>query len=406
MTDKHNMIFYTAIMLFIIYYLQGIVYPSGSFLSQICLITYLLIGICCTFHSLFLERADALTYTWGTFALMLSLTFLISPPMVHGTINEAIGDISTFSQFKESLSLSLTYFIASHVGRNGTITDKHLFVFGVFFFLLAFLRFHYTGITLEHKFDGSVGVTNNAAYCIVVTLPFLVFIWERSKLLAGILMLISTSLIIFSAKRGAIVCLGASTILALIYYLRKSKFNPTKHITAILIVGALGFFAYKSYQSNEYLMHRVEKTGQVGLGERNIAYTMLFDHWNNEQDPIKFFFGNGTAQTVNIWGNFAHNDWLELLIDNGLSGGCIYLALFILTYIKIYRSELDFSKKIVCYSAFIIWLCQSIYSMGYSGFDNAILFLLLGLLPSRDETERYQEEEEKDYQVLSTKKIL
>ena len=153
-------------------------------------------------------------------------------------------------------------------------------------------------------------------------------------------------------------------------------------------------------------MHRVEKTGQVGLGERNIAYTMLFDHWNNEQDPIKFFFGNGTAQTVNIWGNFAHNDWLELLIDNGLSGGCIYLALFILTYIKIYRSELDFSKKIVCYSAFIIWLCQSIYSMGYSGFDNAILFLLLGLLPSRDETERYQEEEEKDYQVLSTKKIL
>ncbi|MBR4307919.1 MAG: O-antigen ligase family protein [Bacteroidaceae bacterium] len=392
MVNKNNIIFYAAIVLFIVYYLQGIVYPSGNFQSQICLTLYLLIDSYCAFHSLFLERANTLTYTWGTFILMLSFTFLLSPKIVHGTVNEAIGDISTFSQFKESFSLSLTYFIACYVGRNGTIINKHLFFLGVLFFLLAFLRFHHTGITLEQKFDGNIGVTNNAAYCIAVALPFLVFIYDKSKLLAGTLMVLSISLIIIGAKRGAIVCLIVIALFVLLYYFKNTKTSLRKYLIVSLLICSIGWFVNMSYQSNEYLMHRIEKTSQVGIGGREVAYTMLFDHWAREQNPIIFLFGNGTAQTVNIWGNYAHNDWLELLIDNGVLGVCIYMMLFILTYINIYRSELDYSKKIACYCAFIIWLCQSIFSMGYTGFDNAILFLLFGLFLGGDYTEREDEE--------------
>ena len=392
MVNKHNLVFFAAIVLFIGYYLQGILYPSGSFLSQLFLMIYLLIGACCAFNMLFLNKADAQTYAWGAFVLMLSFTYMLSPSIVHGTINEAIGEVSTFLQFKESLSLSFTYFIACYAGRNGTISDKQLFYLGLIFFLMSFIRFNYTNTTLELKNDGNIGFTNNAAYFIVITLPFLVFIYERSKILASVLLIISISLIIIGAKRGAILCLGASILFVLFYYLRKHEFNFTRYTVVIFIVCSLGLYAFMVYQSNEYLIHRTELTEQTGIGSRNVVYSMLFNHWNNEQDPVKFFFGNGTSQTINICGNYAHNDWLELLIDNGLFGFCIYLLLFIFMFLKIYRSGMNFKEKIACYCAFIIWFGKAGYSMGYPVFENAILFILLGILPSRDETEWEQEE--------------
>lgn len=59
-----------------------------------------------------------------------------------------------------------------------------------------------------------------------------------------------------------------------------------------------------------------------------------------------------------------------------------------------------FSERIACYSALIIWFGKSIYSMGYTGFENAILFILLGLLPSRNEIEWEEEEEECEESIV------
>ena len=135
MVNKNNIIFYAAIVLFIVYYLQGIVYPSGNFQSQICLTLYLLIGSYCAFHSLFLERANTLTYTWGTFILMLSFTFLLSPKIVHGTVNEAIGDISTFSQFKES------FLFLWHILLPVMLAGMELSLTSIYFFLEYYFSF-------------------------------------------------------------------------------------------------------------------------------------------------------------------------------------------------------------------------------------------------------------------------
>ena len=393
MINKYNFVFYAAIVLFFGYYLQGIIYPSGSFISQTFLVLYLLIGIYCAFHTLFLSKANTLSCIWGVFILMLSFTFLLSPPIVYGTINDAIGEVSTFMQYKESISFSLTYYIAHYVDRNGTITNKQLSYLGIALFLLSFLKFKYTDLTLEQENDGRIGFTNNAAYDIVITLPFLSLIFERSKLWAGTLMVISIPLILFGAKRGAILCLIAVALFTLLYYLRNTKPSFAKYLTVILIICSLGWYVHRNLQSNEYLIHRIEKTSQTGIGGREVAYVMLFDHWNREQNPITFLFGNGTAQTINIWGNYAHNDWLELLIDNGLIGVFIYLAIFLLTFSKIYKSQLDFYKKLACYSAFIIWLCRSAFSMGYSSFTNAILLILLGLFFCDNNIE-YEDEED------------
>lgn len=392
MINRFNFVFYTAIALYFGYYLQGIVYPTGSLMSQTFLLLYLLIGIYCAFHTLFLSKANALSCIWGIFVLILSFTFLLSPPIVHGTMNEAIGEISTFMQFKESISFSLTYFIACYVGKNGTISNKQLFYFGIAFFLLSFLKFKYTGITLEQENDGSIGFTNNAAYDVAITLPFLVLIFKRSKLIAGILLVLSITLIMLGAKRGAIVCLITIALFVLIYYLKNTKISLTKYLTVILIICSIGWYVNMSYQSNEYLMHRIEKTSQVGIGGREVAYTMLFDHWNREQDPIAFFFGNGTAQTINIWGNYAHNDWLELLIDNGFMGFIIYLLLFLLTFREIRCTELEHMEKVTCYCAFITWFCRAAFSMGYTSFTNAILLILLGIFLNREEICENEEE--------------
>lgn len=150
-------------------------------------------------------------------------------------------------------------------------------------------------------------------------------------------------------------------------------------LAVVLFLGA-GYLIYYAYESNEWLLSRIEFMQNEGIGGRGVAYPVLLGHWYNDTNFWTLMFGNGMAQTVTVWGNFAHNDWLELLICNGVVGVVLYLMIFVGLFRFIYRSSLSSWVRLSAYLCMLIWFLQSLFSMGFTSMSNVEYILLLGLI--------------------------
>ena len=361
-----------------VYYLQGIVYPEGSIISQSIILIYLLVGVF-SFLRQFLVLNNPLSVKfWMFFCLIQVVTFLVSPKTVTGTTYEAIGTVSTFSQVKNILTFCLSLFIGLRIGKTGVPT-KTIARIGFVLLVIAFLRFTHTknmAMLLYRQQD----ITNNSSYYFVLLVPFIPIMYRHYKKLTIAAMFVIVSFTITGAKRGAIVCLAASLLFTLWWIYVKYGMSLKRLILISLAVVVISSFAFYKFQENTYLQTRMERMEKKGIGNRTIAYSVLLNHWIDDTNPMTQLFGNGSTQSVAVWGNYAHNDWLEILIDNGLLGVILYASFFIAAIVYIRRTKLSLDFKLCCYLFLIIWFGKTCFSMGYSETWASFPMLLYGMI--------------------------
>lgn len=374
------------VILFTVYYLQGALYPSGSIVSQGILLIYLLFGIYCFFKAFSNRATPSCVMIWSVFFLMQSLCFLISPKEVVGMKNEAIGRVATFNQFKEIATFMLTLLIGYYYSYRNKTSEKYILWFGIIFFLSSIVQYYYSLSQLMMKYGEET--TNNAGYTMLTVAPYLPIVFKRKRILGIIMAVVIVTFVMWSAKRGALMCLAGAALFALFYYLKTHKVRLKTILGITLLLLVAGYFVYQQYLDNEYLQFRMEATMEGKSSNRDVAYSQLFNHWLNETNPLLFLFGNGTAQTITVWGNYGHNDWLELLIDNGLVGALVYFAIFVSTISYIKKAKLLFEIKLSAYLCVLILFMQSCFSMGFSDGGSGVYILLLGVIIGNNENEK------------------
>lgn len=370
-----------SVVLFFLYYLQGVLYPTGSFLSQSVLLLYLLIGFVSLAGVVLYKKNPGVVSILVVFYLLLSLSFLASPPTVVGTKYEAIGLVNTFDQFKGISFCILSFFISYYLSvKRGASENNIVFVFWIFF-LLSIIRFFYS---IELNSDREF-FTNNSGYFLVSVLPFLPFVLRKNRILGFVSVALLSYFVILSSKRGAIVCLVLGLLVLFYFYYKNRQVKSVNIFSFIIIFLIFVFFLYESILSNEYLLSRLESTREHGVGTRTVAYELLWQHWINDTNILTILFGNGMSASVSVWGNYAHNDWLELLVSNGAVGVLLYAAFFIFLVGYIRRMKLDSVYKSSAYICILIWLLKTIFSMGYTDMLHAIVTLLLGFIIGKNE---------------------
>ena len=373
--------------LYIIYSLQGVLYSSGSFFTQGLLLLFLLIGVF-GFIKTFTQKSPNPKFVgiWAIFFILLTISYVISPKEVNGYAYEAIGLATTFGQYKNICFVILSFFATYYFTKRSKITDKYVIILGLILVGTAVLRYFYSLQILQEE-SSRDEFQNNAAYCIIAIVPFMPYLFKKRRLIAGIIALALVALVLNAAKRGAIVSLIVALGFTAIYLLRRSRMSPFRQFMLImLVVGVTAFMYYYSIQ-NEFLMDRIDDTREGNIGTREVAYAMLWQHWINA-DIFHQFFGYGLMQTVNVWGNTAHNDWLELLTDNGILGVSIYLAFFISLFRYIKGMKDNMLLKLGAYLAVIILLVKTLFSMGYTDFVNVPLIVALGIFVGRYESNK------------------
>jgi hypothetical protein len=357
---------------FILYNLQGLLYASGSIISQACLlIIFVISGYYFALTLLTQYENNWFYYAWTLLLLLNILGFIFTANFSDGL---------SIPMFKDILGCMLTFYPFYYFAKRDVLKRNHLISFFIVMLPITILQFlvYRRQILLDSEFQH---VVNNLAYSFVTLLPFL-FLIKKKNLITGAIMALLLILIIQGAKRGAIVA-GFVCFIMYFYYKMKTIESHNRirsYIVIAFILIAVSIFAYETYISNEYLISRMASISEGNLSNREYIYKEIFYKWYNSESVWNSIFGYGFAASLRIAGNYAHNDWLELLSNFGLLGFSIYLILLCAAVKLSFNKDWTSEKKVLMLTITVMWFVISMVSMWYTSLGMFTQSILIGFI--------------------------
>ncbi len=371
MNHKYSCYLYITISL--LYYLQGILYKGGGIISLIIIFLYIILSGLYYIKVMTSNYAPLFIKTLGIIILYFTIYGLIvlfdQTPLYQGFY---ISQEQPKTYYLISIYISLLPIYAFYFfSYNKLIKEKNVRLLSVILIIITILLFHKTQQTaqLEAIQNGlnQEEFTNNISYHFLYLLPIIYF-WRKTPVIQIVLALICLMHIFLGMKRGAILT-SVLCIFLFIYQAYKSTDRSARYkiITiAISFIAVGAIYTTNLYNNNEYFQYRVQQTIDGNSSGRDIIYKTLVEFFINQDSIINIVLGNGAMYTIKIVGNFAHNDWLEILICNGILGIILYFAYFI-TLIKTQRNitKNSLSRQIIGMCIIILFI-TSIISMSYN----------------------------------------
>lgn len=371
--------FFILLIIIPVYYLQGGLFDHGSIASQSLVAIWLLIDIFYLLRYINLGYWEPIGRIFIVFWFLQTITWLLTPISLDGYLHSR-GLGTTYSVYKNISVVFLTYFPFYYFSYNNVVDERYLKKFAFLSLLCLVAAFFITA--RESVFNlGRNEITNNGAYYLVVIIPLLGLYFDKfiEFVFYGAILL----LVLMGAKRGALLCASVNFLLFFYYYSKKG--NPSKRpLTALWIIIFISVVVYMSidiFKSDDYLQQRYDQTvsGDSSLRDEIYSYALL---QFKGQSILNQFFGNGMNSTLSIIGGYAHQDWLELLINNGVLGVFLYLMIFIVffSYYRKNRKRMTSMARFMFLSATLGWILRSLYSMGYISIETSFYAIVFGYL--------------------------
>jgi len=293
--------------------------------------------------------------------------------------------------------LSLSLFTC--LSQKGVMTEEFFRIIVIIFLIAAVLHFNHSRLMRIEKLGASEDsdVTVNASVVFLMMLPMLFFI--NNKIQKWSVLLVCIYFIVLSAKRGNILASIIPILLFIRMELKDSKHSFAKTLLVIIAIIGVSIITYNWMTNNFYLMHRIEVTQEGDSNGRDIIYRNCWNAWVNSDNVFTYLFGygfDGTIKHPQIH-KYAHNDWLEILVDYGLLGIFLYLLVFFSFFVQIHRLS-DYKSKVILASSVFIWFMKTLYSMGYTEHFLSITMICIGTVLGQ-----YKNSENKDLNLIQDK---
>lgn len=366
------------ISLLAFYSMQGAIIPTGGTLfSQLLLLVAMLMGLYFTFKTIVIKGKPI--YFSGLNILFFTLTIyglllLISDH--HYVIQAKLFDneVSKSSYLKGIFLSFPNIYTFYYFSRKGFLTEDHLRKWIVVFFCIAIFRFFdYQIATIQTSLligNEVEEVTNNMGYLFVALIPA-VALFKGNIRLQYCMLIICMAFIVFGMKRGAIIVGVVSLIYFLYFYLKYNNRVPKGKVIFFSLIIILAAYLITDYmlETSDYFMYRIVQTKEGNSSGRSNIYEYFWNHFKNETNLFKFLFGNGANATLGIYINYAHNDWLELAINQGVLGIIVYMIYWLCFLITIKSIKYNRTAKLVLTITFISFFIKTFFSMSYTGYS-------------------------------------
>lgn len=324
-----------------LYYLQGTLYTYGSILGKLILVALLA-------YSVYFFYSNSKLYNTAYFRILISIIVLFviytiiryvsGESFVHG------GMVKGKFEMLKNVCISL-FPIFSYYGfaRKGYLTESW-FKYGALIFLLLSISSFYWEQSYRLAMALEAGssreeFTNNTGYLFAAVIPLLALTNSRSWY-RYTLLVVSFVFVLFSMKRGAILVGVVAATIFLWSNLKRSK-GVNKVLVLLLGIVAMAFISQTvSYllENSDYFNYRLQQTAEGFSSGRDKLYTEMIHYFLYDSSVFNTLFGNGIDGTGFLFGNGAHNDWLELAIDMGILGLVFYFIYWVRFY-KTWRSS-------------------------------------------------------------------
>lgn len=360
------------LLIWVIYYLQGIAYPEGGIISLALLGVNLLISASCTLKVM--QRRNGPIYFRGLNMLMLLFTIygfilvLMGPSTLYYPIS---GKSMPSYNYIKSIYLSmLPIYPFYYYTKRGYLTAEHLRMWGVIF--LASVTLSYISMqrdaleALLEKGSHADEITNNSGYLFLSCLPLLV-LYRKKPLIQFTALAFVMAFIVMSMKRGAIV-IGLVCAAYFMWQAIRNSTGKTRFMFIILSVGicagAVLFFIHQM-STSDYMMKRIEDTLSGNSSGRDNLYTFFWNYFTENADFTHYLLGRGANGTLEIYYNYAHNDWLEIAVNQGLLGIIIY-AFYWFCFYKTWKHAKNIDSKTILVLTALIFFAKTLFSMSYA----------------------------------------
>lgn len=381
-TDKN--ITYVLLLIIPLYWAGGYLYEQGTITHQVIIGLWYLIS---TYYLLFFIRSKGKSSTGIfliSFILMNLLYWKISPHQRY-VIDHKEDTIAILKFIIQPLIIYFPFYILS---KKNIITNKMITLMFCFTFVMCYFLYEYTAESIM-EMQGSTATTNNIGYQFVTLFP-LIFVFFEKRILVAIVYVLSLLLIVFSAKRGAIICFIIETIIFLLLY--RKTISPRYRKISVLFIGttfiALLYYVILLAEDNWFLVRRFEQFQEGNTSGRDEIYSSVLRFWLNS-DIFNMIFGNGFFISPEVPGNieknYAHQDWLELLAGQGIIGIIVYIFFYISIY-KFYfvkKGIMTIAEKFGYLCVLAVWTIKPFFSMTYYDVAAYALVLTLGLIQGR-----------------------
>lgn len=358
------------------YLIQGVMIPTGgTVFSQLILSCAMLMGIYYTVKTICLPNIPV----YFTGLNMLFFMFIIYGILLlfsnhHYIIIFSWSEVPN-STFLKNIFLSLpNVYVFYYFSRKGYLTEKALKKWVIVFLASSVFRYIDNQMALlnmmQLKGVQTKEMTNNMGYLFVALMPTIAVFKDKVRLQYGILIL-CMAFIMMAMKRGAII-VGTIMLIYILYFNYKYNKNVSKRkviVFSLFIIVAAYFITEYMMESSDYFMSRIEQTKEGNSSGRNALYERYWNHFKNETDIFKYLLGNGANATLGIGVNYAHNDWLEIAIDEGVLGLVIYCIYWFCFWRTIASIKYNITAKLVLTLTFISFLIMTVFSMSYTEYS-------------------------------------
>ena len=359
------------LLIWVLYYLQGIAYPEGGAISLLLLFVNLLVSASCTFKVL--RWRSKPIYFKGFNMLMLMFTvygFILvftSPSSLYYPISGY--RMASYNYIKAIYLSLLPIYPFYYYTKKGYLTAEHLRIWGVIFLASVSLSYFREQskdlVALLEKGSNADEVTNNMGYLFLSCLPLLVLYRKRPLVQFAILAFVM-AFIVKGMKRGAIAVGLVCAVYFMLQAIRSSK-GKTRYLFIILsvffCVGAVFFFIHQ-ITTSDYMMSRMADTMEGNSSGRDNLYSFFWKYFTEKADFTHYFLGQGANGTLEIYYNYAHNDWLEIAVNQGLLGVVVY-AFYWLCFYRTWKHATNIEAKIMLALTALILFAKTMFSMSY-----------------------------------------
>ena len=219
-------------------------------------------------------------------------------------------------------------------------------------------------------------ITNNMGIRFMTLIPMLFFLEKRRLLQYAALVYILT-FVVMGMKRGAILLAAVLTIYFLYHSLKEASQKEKLYLLLLSIVAIIliCMVVMDLMDSSAYFNRRVQQTLEGNSSGRDSIYATLWYAFLENGSLFHCLLGFGAHSSISIAGNCAHNDWLELLINNGLLGIVLY-ACYWWKFASLKNMIEEENARCATIAYCITFFMLTLYSMSYNNMD---IFCTMGL---------------------------
>lgn len=205
-------------------------------------------------------------------------------------------------------------------------------------------------------------VVNNGSYVVLCLVPIICLF--KNKLIQIVALLLCVFTILMAFKRGPILIMAICAIYYLYYTVHSTN---NKFWVFALLFGAIvaGYYALNRFiLSSDLFQARLELTMEGYNSGRDDIVSNLLDAFKNS-NIFNMVFGHGAYGTVLLTGRLAHNDWIQILIDEGIMGIIIHASFCWQLFLLWKNTPKETSEKLSLGTFVIIYLFTTMFSMAF-----------------------------------------